>query len=101
MLDDPAAALPTTLATSATVVEMWTDGACKGNPGPGGWGAWMRAGGHERELWGGEARVRTLAHDHKRYVGAQIGIYNPQGVKVGKVGALRNTEYLYVVSRPG
>ena len=37
-----------------TVVEMWTDGACKGNPGPGGWGAWMRSDGRERELFGGE-----------------------------------------------
>lgn len=36
------------------VVEMWTDGACKGNPGPGGWGVLMRSGGHERELFGGE-----------------------------------------------
>jgi ribonuclease HI len=36
------------------VVEMWTDGACKGNPGVGGWGVWMRSGGHERELFGGE-----------------------------------------------
>jgi len=36
-------------------VEMWTDGACKGNPGPGGWGALLRSGGHERELFGGEA----------------------------------------------
>ncbi len=35
-------------------VEMWTDGACKGNPGPGGWGVWMRSGDHERELFGGE-----------------------------------------------
>ena len=35
-------------------VEMWTDGACKGNPGVGGWGAWMRFGEHERELFGGE-----------------------------------------------
>ena len=35
-------------------VEMWTDGACKGNPGVGGWGAWMRYGAHERELFGGE-----------------------------------------------
>ncbi len=34
---------------------MWTDGACKGNPGPGGWGAWLRWGDHERELCGGEA----------------------------------------------
>ena len=37
------------------VVEMWTDGACKGNPGPGGWGAWLRWGDHDRELFGGDA----------------------------------------------
>ncbi len=35
-------------------VEIWTDGACKGNPGPGGWGAWLRSGEHDRELCGGE-----------------------------------------------
>ncbi len=35
-------------------VEIYTDGACKGNPGPGGWGALLRAGAHEKELWGGE-----------------------------------------------
>ena len=39
---------------SSTEVEMWTDGACKGNPGVGGWGAWVRSGGHEKELFGGE-----------------------------------------------
>lgn len=41
--------------------------------------------------------VRVLAHDYKRYVGAKIGIFNPRGEKVGAVGRLRNTEYLYVV----
>ena len=50
-------------------------------------------------LWGGEARVTTIENDFKRYVGAQIGIYSPQGEKVGKVSHLRNKEYLYVVSR--
>ena len=35
-------------------VEIWTDGACSGNPGPGGWGAILRFGAHERELSGGE-----------------------------------------------
>lgn len=35
-------------------VEMWTDGACKGNPGPGGWGALLVSGAREKELWGGE-----------------------------------------------
>ena len=35
-------------------VEIYTDGACRGNPGPGGWGALLRANGKERELCGGE-----------------------------------------------
>ncbi|WP_459867756.1 ribonuclease HI [Endothiovibrio diazotrophicus] len=35
-------------------VEIFTDGACKGNPGPGGWGAILRAKGQEKELYGGE-----------------------------------------------
>lgn len=35
-------------------VEIYTDGACKGNPGRGGWGAWLLADGHEKELFGGE-----------------------------------------------
>ncbi len=38
-------------------VSIWTDGACSGNPGPGGWGAVLRYGGHERELSGGEAET--------------------------------------------
>ena len=42
---------------SLPAVDMWTDGACKGNPGIGGWGAWMRAGGRERELCGGSAHT--------------------------------------------
>ena len=36
------------------VVEIYTDGACSGNPGPGGWGAILRHNGHEKELYGGE-----------------------------------------------
>jgi ribonuclease HI len=41
--------------TELTKVEIFTDGACKGNPGPGGWGAVIRSGAHEKELSGGEA----------------------------------------------
>jgi len=37
-----------------TRVEIYTDGACRGNPGPGGWGAILRSGGRERELHGGD-----------------------------------------------
>jgi ribonuclease HI len=39
---------------AAAAVQIYTDGACKGNPGPGGWGALLVAGGRERELFGGE-----------------------------------------------
>nr|WP_228703768.1 ribonuclease HI [Kangiella sediminilitoris] len=35
-------------------IEIYTDGACKGNPGPGGWGALLRYGDHEKRLYGGE-----------------------------------------------
>lgn len=35
-------------------MEIFTDGACRGNPGPGGWGVLLRSGKTERELWGGE-----------------------------------------------
>ena len=37
------------------VVEIYSDGACRGNPGPGGWGVLLRANGAEKELYGGEA----------------------------------------------
>ncbi|SEJ67833.1 MULTISPECIES: ribonuclease HI [unclassified Variovorax] len=37
-----------------TEVVIYTDGACKGNPGPGGWGAWLKSGATEKDLFGGE-----------------------------------------------
>jgi ribonuclease HI len=40
-----------------TAVVIYTDGACKGNPGPGGWGALLVAGTREKELWGGESHT--------------------------------------------
>ena len=40
--------------TQAAEVHAFTDGACSGNPGPGGWGVLLRSGSHEKELFGGE-----------------------------------------------
>jgi ribonuclease HI len=47
----------TLAAAEAARVELYTDGACLGNPGPGGWGVLLRAGSRERELSGGEAQT--------------------------------------------
>jgi ribonuclease HI len=44
-----------TTAIQRPSVVIYTDGACKGNPGPGGWGAWLSSGEHQKELFGGEA----------------------------------------------
>lgn len=45
------------MSTDLTQVELFTDGACSGNPGPGGWGAILRCAGVEKELSGGEAET--------------------------------------------
>ena len=42
---------------SDEIIELYTDGACSGNPGPGGWGALLRWNGHEKELSGGEGET--------------------------------------------
>jgi adenine-specific DNA-methyltransferase len=49
------------------------------------------------QLLSTRGQVQIIEHDYKRYVGAQIGIYNPSGEKVGRISHLRNKEYLYIV----
>ena len=51
----PESPRPTTTLAARSEVEIFTDGACSGNPGPGGWGAILRSRGVEKELAGGEA----------------------------------------------
>lgn len=53
----PKASVAVRSAGAAAMVTIYTDGACKGNPGPGGWGALLLAGPHEREIFGGEAQT--------------------------------------------
>ncbi|MFT4084957.1 MAG: ribonuclease HI [Nocardioides sp.] len=47
--------MPDDLPANGDLVTIYTDGACLGNPGPGGWGAVLRYGSHELEMYGGEA----------------------------------------------
>lgn len=53
------------------------------------------------ELLSERGAVQVLSVDHKRYVGAKIGIYNPSGVKTGQIGHLGNRELLFVVDSGG
>jgi ribonuclease HI len=53
---DPASLRPPAGAAQPRVV-IYTDGSCKGNPGPGGWGVWLSAGEHSKELSGGEPQT--------------------------------------------
>jgi len=50
---------------------IWTDGACSGNPGPGGWGAILRFGGHEKEICGGEP---TTTNNRMELMGAIMAL---------------------------
>jgi ribonuclease HI len=51
-------------------IDIFTDGACSGNPGPGGWGAIMRYGKHEKELSGGEAATTNNRMELQAVIGA-------------------------------
>ncbi|MFC4727030.1 ribonuclease HI [Coralloluteibacterium thermophilus] len=70
----------TNAAPSLTPVEVFTDGACLGNPGPGGWGALLRAGGHERELAGGEPHTTNNRMEMMAAVAALEALTRPCSV---------------------
>ena len=63
-----------------TDVEIYTDGACKGNPGPGGWGAWLRAGDNEKELWGGAAQTTNNRMELTAVIEALTALKKPSRV---------------------
>lgn len=54
-----------------------------------------------RELLGARGRVREISVEHPRYIGHRLGVYNPQGEKVGTPGPARNREHLFVVECAG
>jgi ribonuclease HI len=58
-------------------VEIYTDGACKGNPGRGGWGALLIAGGHKKELFGGELNTTNNRMELKAVIEALSALKRP------------------------
>ena len=64
------------------VVEIFTDGACKGNPGPGGWGALLRYGAHEKKLHGGEPDTTNNRMELTAVIQALGALKRPSRVRV-------------------
>jgi ribonuclease HI len=68
--------------TELPLVEAFTDGACKGNPGPGGWGVVLRAGDKERELSGGEPETTNNRMELTAAIEALNALKRPCRVKL-------------------
>ena len=64
------------------IVEIYTDGACSGNPGPGGWGALLRFGGTEKELSGGEPNTTNNRMELMGAIAALEALTKPARVKL-------------------
>jgi ribonuclease HI len=58
-------------------VQIYTDGACKGNPGPGGWGAWLKSGASEKELFGGEPATTNNRMELRAVIEALSALKRP------------------------
>ena len=69
-------------AGEETVIDIFTDGACRGNPGPGGWGAILRANGKEKELWGGEAGTTNNRMEMTAVIRALEALKRPSRARV-------------------
>ncbi len=63
-------------------IVIYTDGACKGNPGRGGWGAWLRSGAHERELWGGASMTTNNRMELTAVIEALSSLKRPSEVVI-------------------
>ena len=63
-------------------VLIYTDGACSGNPGPGGWGAILIWGGHKKELWGGEANTTNNRMELLAAISALEALKRPSKVEL-------------------
>ncbi|MCE1241074.1 MAG: ribonuclease HI [Azonexaceae bacterium] len=63
-------------------VDIYTDGACRGNPGPGGWGVLLRMGAHEKELWGGEAATTNNRMELLAVINALDAMKRPISARV-------------------
>ena len=64
------------------VINVYTDGACKGNPGPGGWGVLLQWNGHEKELFGGEAQTTNNRMELRAVIEALAALKRDSNVRL-------------------
>jgi ribonuclease HI len=69
-------------AAPERIIELFSDGACSGNPGPGGWAVILRSGSHERELCGAEAPTTNNRMELTAVIEGLGAIKNPAHVRV-------------------
>ena len=63
-------------------IDIFTDGACRGNPGPGGWGVILRSGSHEKELFGGEQSTTNNRMELRAAIEGLAALKRPSRVTV-------------------
>ena len=68
--------------TTSETTDIFTDGACSGNPGPGGWGAILRFGDIEKELWGGEPHTTNNRMEMMAVIRGLAALKRPLNVRV-------------------
>ena len=84
MTDTTPAAAPAAPKIAKPSVVIYTDGACKGNPGPGGWGAWLKSGDHEKELFGGERNTTNNRMELTAVIEALSSLKRSCNIEIGR-----------------
>ena len=75
---------------SAPKVEVFTDGSCRGNPGPGGWAAILRSGAHEKEISGGERATTNNRMELTAAIRALEALKSPSAVTIHTDSGIRD-----------
>ena len=70
------------MASQSPQLKLFTDGACRGNPGPGGWGVILRSGSHEKELFGGEQSTTNNRMELRAAIEGLTALKRPSRVTV-------------------
>jgi ribonuclease HI len=68
--------------SNESIIDIYADGGCRGNPGPGGWGVLMQSGGVEKELWGGEPETTNNRMELTAVIRALEALKRPTSARV-------------------